>query len=164
MIRKKIGLFLFLAAVVLADATALAAPAGEETQGRKTDRGTEGYFKEVKQERCFKNEGLIKHFKDRRAIRHFIEETYPESYRVICIPGRRLKAGKLRKRRRRNIVYVAKWVSFSRGRKGVTRDGKRIRYNKKVKRGKKVFSYLIYDPRTGKEDNVAAVVDNGRIR
>ena len=137
MIRKKIGLFLFLG-------------------------GTEGYFKEVKQERCFKNEGLIKHFKDRRAIRHFIEETYPESYRVICIPGRRLKAGKLRKRR--NIVYVAKWVSFSRGRKGVTRDGKRIRYNKKVKRGKKVFSYLIYDPRTGKEDDVAAVVDNGRIR
>lgn len=93
MIRKKIGLFLFLAAVVLVDATAVAAPAGEETQGRKTDRGTEGYFKEVKQERCFKNEGLIKHFKDRRAIRHFIEETYPESYRVICIPGRRLKAG-----------------------------------------------------------------------
>ena len=101
---------------------------------------------------------------DKKVVKQFIEKTYPKSYRILYIKGEKLTVKKLRKRKEKRIVYVAKWISFSRGRKGITRDRKRIRYNKKVKKGERVVSYFIYNPFTKKPDDVAAVVDNGRLR
>ena len=37
-------------------------------------------------------------------------------------------------------------------------------YNKRVKKGKKVTVYAIYNPGNNAEDDVIAVVDNKRIR
>jgi len=37
-------------------------------------------------------------------------------------------------------------------------------YNKKVRKGKKVTSYYIYNPNTNYEDDIVAVIDNKKIR
>ena len=60
------------------------------------------------------------------------------------------------------IVEVVK--TTSKGKYGITKDGYHIRYNKKVKKGKKVTSYLIYNPKTNAIDDVVAVIDNQKIR
>lgn len=60
------------------------------------------------------------------------------------------------------IVEVV--LTTSKGKYGVTKKGYHIRYNKKVKKGKKVTSYLIYNPKTNAIDDVVAVVDNNKIR
>lgn len=62
-------------------------------------------------------------------------------------------------------VYVETIKSISDGGKhGHTKDGHYIRYNKSVKKGNKVTSYLIYNPKTKYIDDVVAVVDNKKIR
>lgn len=60
------------------------------------------------------------------------------------------------------IVEIVK--STSKGTWGKTKDGYAIRYSKKVKKGKKVTSYLIYSPRNNAPDGIVAVVDNKRIK
>lgn len=67
-------------------------------------------------------------------------------------------------RKGKKVVYVEKMVSYSKGNYGYTKDGYYIRYNKKVKKGKKVVSYCIYNPKTNYCDDVVAVIDNKRIR
>ncbi len=47
---------------------------------------------------------------------------------------------------------------------GKTAAGDIIEYNAPVKKGKSVTSYLIYNPATGFDDDVIAVVDNGKVR
>ena len=72
---------------------------------------------------------------------------------------------KMTNRKGKKILYVEKMVSYSKGKKyGYTKDGCYIRYNKKVKKGKKVISYCIYNPKTNYIDDVIAVVDNKKIR
>lgn len=61
------------------------------------------------------------------------------------------------------IVEVVKSKSLG-GKYGKTKDGYRVKYTKRVKRGKTITSYLIYDPRTNNPDDIAAVVDNKRIK
>lgn len=68
------------------------------------------------------------------------------------------------KRKSKRFVYVERIVSRSKGRYGLTADGGYIRYNIKVSKGKRVVSYAIWNPRNNIEDDVVAVVDNGRIR
>lgn len=65
---------------------------------------------------------------------------------------------------RKGTALVEIIKSKSKGRYGVTRDGCRIKYNKRVKKGKKVTSYLIYSPYNNYCDDVVAVVDNKKIR
>ena len=65
---------------------------------------------------------------------------------------------------RKGTVLVEIIKSKSKGRYGVTRNGCRIKYNKKVKKGKKVTSYCIYNPHNNYCDDVVAVVDNKKIR
>ena len=61
------------------------------------------------------------------------------------------------------VVEIVKSKSLG-GKWGKTKDGCRIKYNKKVKKGKVVTSYLIYNPRSNGIDDVVAVVDNKVIR
>lgn len=68
------------------------------------------------------------------------------------------------KRKSKRFVYVERIVSRSKGRYGLTADGGYIAYNVKVKRGKRVVSYAIWNPRNNICDDVVAVVDNGIIR
>lgn len=68
-------------------------------------------------------------------------------------------------RKSAKYVYVETVKSVSDGgRHGHTSDGYYIKYNAKVKKGTKVTSYLIYNPKTKYIDDVVAVVDNKKIR
>lgn len=67
-------------------------------------------------------------------------------------------------RANRKIVYVEKMVSYSKGKYGYTKEGYYIKYNKRVKKGKKVISYCIYNPKNNSCDDVVAVVDNKILR
>jgi len=67
-------------------------------------------------------------------------------------------------RANKKIVYVEKMTSYSKGKYGYTKDGYYIKYNKRVKKGKKVISYCIYNPKNNSCDDVVAVVDNKILR
>jgi hypothetical protein len=67
-------------------------------------------------------------------------------------------------RANRKIVYVEKMVSYSKDKYGYTKDAYYIKYNKRVKKGKKVISYCIYNPKNNSCDDVVAVVDNKILR
>ena len=69
----------------------------------------------------------------------------------------------IRNHKGKMIVEVVKSKSLG-GKWGKTKDGYKIRYNKKVKKGKKVTSYLIYSPRNNAPDGIVAVVDNKKIK
>lgn len=72
---------------------------------------------------------------------------------------------KLEKRTNKKVVYVEKVVSISNGKGGGIIKGKwYIAYNKKVRKGKKVISYCVYNPKTNYCDDVVAVIDNKKIR
>lgn len=63
------------------------------------------------------------------------------------------------------VVWIWKIYSKSNGGKyGTCEDGSIIAYNKKVKKGKRVVSYCIYNPYTNYCDDVVAVVDNRKVR
>ena len=65
---------------------------------------------------------------------------------------------------RKGTALVEVVRSRSEGRRGRLADGTLIKYNKKVKKGKRVTSYLIWNPRNDFDDDIAAVVDNGKVR
>lgn len=67
-------------------------------------------------------------------------------------------------RKNKPYIVVEKIVSRSHGRYGYDKHGYYIRYNKKVKKGKKVISYCIYNPYTNYCDDVDFVVDNQKVR
>ena len=72
---------------------------------------------------------------------------------------------KMTHRKGKKVVYVEKMISYSQGKQyGYTKEGYYIAYNKKVKKGKKVVSYCIYNPHTNYYDDVVAVVDCKMIR
>ena len=72
-----------------------------------------------------------------------------------------------------NIVYVEKCKSISTGKidkgnnrcygKLVSNSYYRTWYSKKVKKGKKVTQYFIYNPYSNYDDDVVAVVDNNKV-
>ena len=74
----------------------------------------------------------------------------------------------------KKVVYVQIEKSISSGKKD-SRNGMywgyvkgqhfyKTWYNKKVKKGKEVKSYYIYNPNTNYEDDIVAVIDNKKIR
>jgi len=68
-------------------------------------------------------------------------------------------------RKGKRIVYVEVVKSKSRGKRhGTTSLGYCIGYNIKVSKGKRITSYVIWNPYTDYCDDVVVVVDNGRIR
>lgn len=67
-------------------------------------------------------------------------------------------------RKNKNYVVIEKFVSYSRGRYGFDKHGHYIKYNKYVKKGKRVVSYCIYSPYNNYCDGVDFVVDNKMVR
>ena len=81
-------------------------------------------------------------------------------------PPKYVKAGSKAILHRTGKKYIVVEViqTRSKGKWGKTKDGYRVSYNKRVKKGKKVTVYAIYNPGNNAEDDVIAVVDNKRIR
>lgn len=67
-------------------------------------------------------------------------------------------------RKNKPYIVVEKIVSWSCGRYGFDKYGYYIKYNKYVKKGKKVISYCIYNPYTNYCDDVDFVIDNRKVR
>lgn len=78
---------------------------------------------------------------------------------------RHYNAEKIENRKGTKVVWIWKIYSKSNGGKyGTCEDGSIIAYNKKVKKGKRVVSYCIYNPYTNYCDDIVAVVDNRKVR
>lgn len=101
-----------------------------------------------------------------KLINTFVKENYSKC-KVVFIEqvDTKKELKRITHRKGKNIVYVEKCISKSKGKYGRTIKGKYyIRYNKKVSKGKKVTSYLIWNPYTNYSDDIIAVVDNKMIR
>lgn len=103
--------------------------------------------------------------KDVKVVKQYCKKNYNlKKYKVVFIEEKNLSAKKLKSRKKNKIIYVEIVKSKSNGKYGLTKSGNYVAYNKKVKKGKWVKSYFIYNPKTTYEDDVVAVVDNKRIR
>ena len=108
--------------------------------------------------------------KDLSVATTYISRHYP-GYKVRFVPEGKPNMIKLRTRKGKRIVYVEVLKSNARGNLqgkrrswGITTKGSYITYNRRVKKGKRVTSYCIWDPNSNYTDDVVAVVDNGFIR
>lgn len=103
------------------------------------------------------NKGLIK---------EYCKEHYPDLKIKYITFDDDTSWDKILHRKGKNVVYVEKCISKSSGKKcGYTVIGHYYTaYNKKVKKGKKVTSYFIWNPYTNYCDDVVAAVDNKKIR
>lgn len=108
--------------------------------------------------------------KDLSVATTYISRHYP-GYKVRFVPEGKPNMIKLRTRKGKRIVYVEFLKSNARGNLqgkrrswGITTKGSYITYNRRVKKGKRVTSYCIWNPNSNYTDDVVAVVDNGFIR
>lgn len=108
--------------------------------------------------------------KDLSVATTYISRNYP-GYKVRFVPEGKPNMIKLRTRKGKRIVYVEVLKSNARGNLqgkrrswGITTKGSYITYNRRVKKGKRVTSYCIWNPNSNYTDDVVAVVDNGFIR
>jgi len=98
---------------------------------------------------------------DRQLVKDWCRKHF-RNYRIKIVKE---NDSRIWNRMSKRVVYVEKVKSISRGgRHGTTRGGFCIGYNMNVKRGKRITSYVIWNPRNNVCDDVLAVVDNGRIR
>ena len=108
---------------------------------------------------------------DRQIVKAYCETHY-KNCRIEYFTKWNTK--KMTHRANKNVVYVQIEKSVSSGRKD-SRNGRywgyikgqhyyKTWYNKKVKKGKTVKSYYIYNPHTNYEDDIVAVVDNKSLR
>lgn len=98
-------------------------------------------------------------------VTEYVKTIYGSAYKVKVVKDKNLTNRMLRQRMRKHIVYVSIVKSKSSGGKyGKTSEKYTIRYNKKVKKGKVVKSFLIYNPESTSYDDIVAVIDNGKIR
>lgn len=108
--------------------------------------------------------------KDLSVATTYISRHYP-GYKVRFVPEGKPNMIKLRTRKGKRIVYVEVLKSNARGNLqgkrrswGITTKGSYITYNRRVKKGKRVTSYCIWNPNSNYTDDVVEVVDNGFIR
>ena len=112
-----------------------------------------------------------KSMSDKQIVKEYCKHNY-KGYKVKYFTQWNDKV--MSHRANKNIVYVQIEKSISSGKKD-SRNGKywgyvkgqhfyKTWYNKKVKKGKEVKSYYIYNPNTNYEDDIVAVVDNKKIR
>lgn len=96
-----------------------------------------------------------------KLVREYCRKHYPkQTIRIVY----KYDAKKMENRKNKGVMYVERFVSYSKGRYGYSKKGEYVRYNTYVKKGKKVISYFIYNPNTNYCDDVVAVVDNKKIR
>lgn len=108
--------------------------------------------------------------KDLSVATTYISRHYP-GCKVRFVSEGKPNTMKLRTRKGKRIVYVEILKSRAKenlkGKRrswGITAKGSYITYNRRVKKGKRVTSYCIWNPNSNYTDDVVAVVDNGLIR
>ena len=99
--------------------------------------------------------------KNNALVREYCNKHY-QKYTIRVITKYNPKV--MENRKGKKIVFVERFVSYSKGKYGYSKKGEYVRYNKKVPKGKKVISYFIYNPETNYCDDVVAVIDCGKIR
>lgn len=99
-------------------------------------------------------------------VNQYIEESFmiEADYRTVFVKSEKLTNKMLKQRKKNGIIYVEKITSTSCGMFGRTDDGGFVRYNKKTRVGRKVKSFLVYNPESKAVDDVIAVVDHKMIR
>lgn len=98
---------------------------------------------------------------DYELMKSYCRTNYPK-HKVVVFTKWNEK--KMLHRANKKVVYVEKFISYSKGKYGYSKKGEYVTYNKKVKKGKKVVSYFVYNPYTNYCDDVVAVIDNHKIR
>lgn len=98
---------------------------------------------------------------DKQIAKEYCKKNYPNC-RVKIVKKYNPKI--MENRKGKNIVYVERFVSYSKGKYGLSKKGEYVKYNKRVKKGKKVVSYFVYNPYTNYFDDVVAVIDCKKIR
>lgn len=112
-----------------------------------------------------------KSMSDKQIVKEYCKHNY-KGYKVKYFTKWNDKV--MSHRANKNVVYVQIEKSISSGKKD-SRNGRywgyikgqhfyKTWYNKKVKKGKEVISYYIYNPNTNYEDDIIAVIDNKKIR
>lgn len=132
---------------------------------KKSDKGIVAF--DTKGTKTRKDDAIteIKESKDLYLTYRYIEKHYKGCSIKFIKEGKQWQNIKLKTRKGKQVVYVEKIKSTSYGRWGrTTKYGCYIKYNKPVRKGKKVTSYCIYNPNTNYYDDVTAVIDNGMIR
>ena len=99
--------------------------------------------------------------KNNALVREYCNKHY-QKYTIRVITKYNPKV--MENRKGKKIVFVERFVSYSKGKYGYSKKGEYVKYNKKVPKGKKVISYFIYNPETNYCDDVVAVIDCGKIR
>ena len=99
--------------------------------------------------------------KNNALVREYCNKHY-QKYTIRVITKYNPKV--MENRKGKKIVFVERFVSYSKGKYGYSKKGEYVKYNKKVPNGKKVISYFIYNPETNYCDDVVAVIDCGKIR
>ena len=95
---------------------------------------------------------------DKQLVRKYVKKHY-KGYRI------EYTTNPCPNHKSKEVVTVSVEKSISDGGYyGTTLDGYSIAYNKKVKKGKKVKSYMIWNPHNNTCDDVVAVVDNKKVR
>lgn len=103
---------------------------------------------------------------DRKFAIAWAKATYPKCKIKFITLTNDKSWKKILKRKGKNTVYIEKKISKSSGKNyGYTIKGHyRVGYNKRVKKNKKVVSFVIWNPYTNYCDDIVAVVDNKMIR
>ena len=99
--------------------------------------------------------------KNNKLVREYCKKHYPK-YTIRIV--NKYDAKVMENRKDKKIVFVERFVSYSKGTYGYSKKGEYVKYNKKVPKGKKIISYFIYNPETNYCDDVVAVIDCGKIR
>lgn len=96
----------------------------------------------------------------------FAKANYPKCKVVVIKSTNKNFWKKIDNRKGKKIVYIERTVTKSSGKDyGYTIKGHYyVAYNKKVKKGKRVVSYFVWNPNTNYCDDVVASVDNKMIR
>lgn len=132
---------------------------------KRSDKGVVTF--DTKRTKTRKDDAItgIKKSKDLYLTYRYIEKHYKNCSIKFIKEGKQWQNIKLKTRKGKHVVYIEVIKSVSHGRWGrTTKYGCYIKYNKPVRKGKKVSSYCIYNPNTNYYDDVTSVIDNGMIR
>lgn len=115
------------------------------------------YYDHWNVEKVYDNSLVTSH----KLAKAYANANYPKC-KVVFV---KMNDKRIDNRKGKKTVYIEKLVSKSRGNYGYTIKGHYyIKYNRKVTKGHKVVSYLLWNPYTNYIDDVVAVVDCKMIR
>lgn len=115
-----------------------------------------GYHKGERCQITFKGKQVVDCVTDRQLVKKYCQKHFPKrKIKFVKENDRRLLRHKSKK-----YIYVEKIISRS----NKTSKGYYIAYNTNAPKGKRITSYCIWNPCNNIEDDILAVVDNGRIR